>query len=186
MTKEKDTLSERRGSLKVKSSSLKTGNVWELLLILWAKHQLCTCITLLRTFLWRTLHDYQTWNLLIRRFMEDVNMRGRHFPFSFWSWIKFRRIQVQQKSFIFDKFFQICCDKVWKDANSFFLATPFPIPPSSLLLKLPLVITSKCDRFFCLVRSKAGLLQFVSRKEKNLRSWERFGRRFLSKWSNNR
>ena len=34
MTKEKDTLSERRGSLKVESSSLKTGNVWELLLIL--------------------------------------------------------------------------------------------------------------------------------------------------------
>ena len=128
MTKEKDTLSERRGSLKVKSSSLKTGNVWELLLILWAKHQLCTCTTLLRTFLWRTLHDYQTWNLLIRRFMEDVNMRGRHFPFSFWSWIKFRKIQVQQKSFIFDKFFQIVAIKFERMQIHFFWRHRFQYP----------------------------------------------------------
>ena len=168
MTKEKDTLSERRGSLKMESSSVKTGNVrvattktatttsknnWFM-----SKQQLCTCITLFSTFLWRPLHDYQTWNVLMRRFMEDMNIRGRNFPFSFWSWIKSWRIQVQQKSPIFDKFFQIDAIKLERMQIQFFGATPFPLPSSSLLHKFPLVITSECDLFFCLVRSKAGQL----------------------------
>ena len=171
MTKEKDTLSERRGSLKIESSSLKTGNVWELK---WkrgrrqrqlqktigfrSKQQLCTFITLFSTFLWRPLHDYQTWNVLMRRFMEDVNIRGRNFPFSFCSWIKSWRIHVQQKSPIFDKFFQIDAIKFERMQIQFSGATPFPLPSSSLLLKFPLVITSECDLFFYLVRYKAGQL----------------------------
>ena len=42
-------------------------------LVLWEKQLLCTCITLFSTFLWRPLHDYDV-NLLMRRFMEDVDI----------------------------------------------------------------------------------------------------------------
>ena len=151
-----------------------------------SKQQLCTCITLFSTFLWRPLHDYQTWNVLMWCFMKDMNIRGRNFPLSFWSWNKSWRFQVQQKSPVFDKFFQIDAIKFERMQIQFFLATLFPLPSSSLLLKLPLVITSECDLFFCLVRYKVGQLQFVSSKEQNLRSWGRFRRRFLSKCNNNR
>ena len=61
MTKEKDTLSERRGSLKMESSSVKTGNVrvattktattTSKTIGFMSKQQLCTFITLFSTFL---------------------------------------------------------------------------------------------------------------------------------------
>ena len=44
--------------------------------------ELCTCITLVCTFLWRH-GTTTTWRFLILRFMEDVNTRQRFsFPFS--------------------------------------------------------------------------------------------------------
>ena len=46
-----------------------------------AKQQLCTCITLFCTFVWRH-YTISTWNFLISRFLEDVNAR-RWLSFSF-------------------------------------------------------------------------------------------------------
>ena len=44
-----------------------------------AKQQLCTCIMLFCTFLWRQLHDYDE-NCLISRFIDNVNIRLRISP----------------------------------------------------------------------------------------------------------
>ena len=49
--------------------------------VLWEKQLLCRCITLFSTFLWRPLHDYDV-NLLMRRFMEDVDILRQIFLFS--------------------------------------------------------------------------------------------------------
>ena len=38
------------------------------------------------------------WNLLIWRFMEDMDIRRRNFLPRFWTWIKSFRIQLQEKS----------------------------------------------------------------------------------------
>ena len=52
--------------------------------------------TFLGTFLchhWTTT----TWKYLISRFMEDVNKRRRNSPFSFWSRMRFLRIDLQKR-----------------------------------------------------------------------------------------
>ena len=49
-------------------------------LVLWEKQQLCTCF-LVHFF---DVHcTTTTWNLLMQRFMEDVNSRRRNFSLSF-------------------------------------------------------------------------------------------------------
>ena len=71
-------------------------------LVLWAKQLLRTCIMLFSTFLWRPLHDYDV-NLLMRRFMEDVDILRQIFLSLFEHRIKPLKIQLQEKSPTFDE-----------------------------------------------------------------------------------
>ena len=71
-------------------------------LVLYEKRLLCTCITLFSTFLWRSLHDYDV-NLLMRRFMEDVDILRQIFLSLFEHWIKPLKIQLQEKSPTFEE-----------------------------------------------------------------------------------
>ena len=59
------------------------------------KKQLCTCITLFSTFLWSHCTT-TTWNLLIWRFMEDVDIQRRIFLYLCWTWIKSLRINSRK------------------------------------------------------------------------------------------
>ena len=64
-----------------------------------------------------------TWNIPMRRFMEDMDILWLTiFPFPIWTWIKPLTIQLQEKSPTFDELSGVPNrrDKVWKDANSFF------------------------------------------------------------------
>ena len=72
--------------------------------ILWAKQQLCTCITLFSTFLWRLLHahDYDVKPANVT-FYGGRKHTTTNFPFSFWNWIKSLGIQLQEKLPVFDK-----------------------------------------------------------------------------------
>ena len=64
---------------------------------LWAKQQLCTCITLFSKFLWRPLHDYDV-KPPNATFYEGREHTTTNFPFSFWTQKKSQRIQLQEKS----------------------------------------------------------------------------------------
>ena len=81
-------------------------------------------IMLLSIFLWRSLHcTTMTWNLLIFKavFYGGHECATINFPFSFWTWIKSLRIQLQEKLPSFDQLKESTRhDKVWKDTNSFF------------------------------------------------------------------
>ena len=61
-----------------------------------AKQQLCTCITLFCTFVCRHCTT-TTWNLLISRFLEDVNARKRLSFSSSWTSIQSFGIHLQEK-----------------------------------------------------------------------------------------
>ena len=65
-------------------------------LSLWAKKQICTCITLCRTFLWRSRHDYDV-KPPSATFYGGHEHTTTNFPFSFETWIMFLRIQLQEK-----------------------------------------------------------------------------------------
>ena len=56
-------------------------------LVLWAKQQLCMCITPFSTFLWRPLHEYEekSPNATFYRAREHT---ATNFPVSFWTRIK--------------------------------------------------------------------------------------------------
>ena len=85
-----------------------------------SKQQLCPCVKLFSTFLWRPLHDYDV-KPPNASFYGGSKHTTTNFPFSFWTWIKSLRIQLQEKSPTFDKLRgPVRRDKVWKDANSFF------------------------------------------------------------------
>ena len=71
-------------------------------LVLWAKQQLCTCITLFSTFLWRPLHDYDV-KPPKATFYGGRGHTTTNFPSSIWTWIKPLRIQLQEKSPAFDE-----------------------------------------------------------------------------------
>ena len=89
-------------------------------LVLRAKQQLCTCITLLSTFLWRPLHHYRVKRPNVT-FFGGRGHTTTNFPFSIWTWIKPWRVQLQETSPTFDQLSGSKeRDKVWEDANSFF------------------------------------------------------------------
>ena len=62
-------------------------------LVSWAKQQLCTCITLFSTFLWRPLYDYDV-KPPNATFCGGRGHATTDFPFSIWTWIKPLRIQL--------------------------------------------------------------------------------------------
>ena len=92
---------------------------------------LCTCITLFSKFLWRPLHDYDVKppNLT---FYGGRGHTTTNFPCSFWTWIKSLRIQLQEKSPVFD----VLSGSKQTRLSFFFLAT-FSLLSSSSLLKFP-------------------------------------------------
>ena len=92
---------------------------------------LCTCIwwiTLFSTFLWRPLHDddEKPPNLT---FYEGHGNTTTNFPSSFWTWVKFLRIQLQDLTYWAG---QIDAIKFERTQIHFFLPT-FSLPSSSLL-----------------------------------------------------
>ena len=56
-------------------------------LVLWAKQQLCTCITPFSTFLWRPLHEYEE-KSPNATFYKAREHTATNFPVSFWTRIK--------------------------------------------------------------------------------------------------
>ena len=70
-------------------------------LVLWENQLLCTCNTLLSTFLWRPLHDYDVKppNLT---FYGGRGHATTNFSSSFLTWMKSLRIQLQEKLPAFD------------------------------------------------------------------------------------
>ena len=69
---------------------------------LWAKQQLCTCITLFSIFLWPPLRDYEV-KPPDATFYEGRGHTATNIPVSFWAWTKFLRIHLQEESPTFDK-----------------------------------------------------------------------------------
>ena len=54
---------------------------------LWAKQQLCTCIKLFSTFVWRPLHEHDM-KPLNATFYVGRGHTTANFPLSIWTWIK--------------------------------------------------------------------------------------------------
>ena len=87
--------------------------------------------TFLGTFLchhWTTT----TWKYLISRFMEDVNKRRRNSPFSFWSRMRFLRIDLQKRVLLH----LIKVTASWNE-REFAFKQRFSPPSPSWYLKLP-------------------------------------------------
>ena len=92
------------------------------LLVLLARQQLCptSCFSV---YFFDVHCTTMTWNLLIFKavFYGGHECATINFPFSFWTWIKSLRIQLQEKLPSFDQLKESTRhDKVWKDTNSFF------------------------------------------------------------------
>ena len=88
-------------------------------LALWPKQQLCTCITLFGTFLWRPLHDFNV-KPPKATFYRGRGHTTKNFPFFIWTWIKPLRINSSKGNLQLTNWaVPIRRDKVWKDANSF-------------------------------------------------------------------
>ena len=69
---------------------------------LWSKQQLCICITLFSTFLWRPLHDYDMKRLNLTFYGGRGQTKTKFPNSSFWTWIKSLTIQLKEKSPAFD------------------------------------------------------------------------------------
>ena len=64
-------------------------------MVLWAKQQLCTCITLFSTFLWRSMNFYDV-KPPNATFCGGRKHTTTNFSFSFWTWMRCLRILLQQ------------------------------------------------------------------------------------------
>ena len=141
-------------------------------------------------FLWRPLHDYDT-KPPNATFYGGRGHTTTNFPFSIWTWIKALKNSTPGKvAYIWRWAVRNRRDKVWKDANSFFLLM-FSLPLSlslslSSLLKvhimprqnrnsLPLVKLF-CELFFLLPRylkiTSISSILFVAKLIQE-RSWNR-------------
>ena len=88
-------------------------------LALWPKQQLCTCITLFGTSLWRPLHDFNV-KPTNATFYRGRGHTTKSFLFSIWTCIKPLRINSRKSSLHLTNWtVPFRRDKVWKDANSF-------------------------------------------------------------------
>ena len=89
-------------------------------LVLWAKQQLCTCITLISSFLWRQLHN-STWNHEMRRFIVIQDVLQAYDDEFFRTWIKSLRTPLQaDRLHLTIEAGPNRRDRIWKDADSFF------------------------------------------------------------------
>ena len=91
------------------------------------KWQLCTCITLFCTFLWR--HCTTTaWTSLISRFMEDVNKRQRMVP---------KKPTPGKLAYIW-RFQGIGINTTKLKKREFIIKVTFSLPSPSSMVKLPI------------------------------------------------
>ena len=103
------------------------------------KQQLGMCITLFRIFLWRSLHnDVKPRNAT---FYGGSERTTTNFPSSFWTWIMFLRIQLQEKSqaYIIWQFGRVQIHEISLNGRKFIFLTTFSMPSSLSLLKLPII-----------------------------------------------
>ena len=78
-------------------------------LVLWAKQQLCTCITPFSTFLWRPPHEYEvkSSNATFYRARERT---ATNFPVSFWTRIKsWELTSTKNRRIMFKKAIGLTC-----------------------------------------------------------------------------
>ena len=106
-------------------------------LVLWAKQQLCTCITLFSTFLWRPLHDYDV-KPPNATFYGGRGHTTTKFPFSIWTWIKLKNLTPGKVVYIWGiERFKI--DAVKFERTQIHFLVMFSLPLS--LLKVPNTLT---------------------------------------------
>ena len=66
--------------------------------MIWAKQQLCTCITLFSTFLWHPLHFHDA-TLPNATFYGGREHKTRSFSFSFWTWLQISSWKIRRPNF---------------------------------------------------------------------------------------
>ena len=101
------------------------------------KQQLCMFITIFSKFLWRSPHnDVKPRNATFYRGSERTTT---NFPSSFWTWIMFLRIQLQEKSQAYIwQFGRVQIDAISLNGRKFIFRPMFSMPSWLSLLKLPI------------------------------------------------